>query len=63
MGEKKIRQDLIIRNLIGSDAYKAQREMGLDNLNEVDNQGLIIEEIGEKLKGAKVNLINVNNEL
>ena len=42
---------------------KAQREMGLDNIKEVDNQGLIIDSIGENIKGANANLVNINNEL
>ena len=42
---------------------KAQREMGLDNIKEVDNQGLMINSIGENIKGANANLTNINNEL
>ena len=57
------RQKLISGELTGADALKAQREMGLDNIKEVDNQGLIIDSIGENIKGANANLVNVNNEL
>ncbi len=57
------RQKLISGELTGADALKAQREMGLDNIKEVDNQGLIIDSIGEKIKGANANLVNINNEL
>ena len=62
--EKKRRQEDLVRgNLTGADAMKAQREMGLDNIKEVDNQGLIIDSIGENIKGANANLTNINNEL
>ena len=37
--------------------------MGLDNLKEVDNQGLIIDSIGENIKVANANLVNINAEL
>ena len=37
--------------------------MGLDNIKEVDNQGLMINSIGENIKGANANLTNINNEL
>ena len=57
------RQKLISGELTGADALKAQREMGLDNIKEVDNQGLIIDSIGENIKGANANLVNINNEL
>ena len=40
--KKRMQEDLIKGNLTGSDAIKAQREMGLENVKEVDNQGLII---------------------
>ena len=62
--EKKRRQEeLVSGNLKGTDAIKAQRELGLENLKEVDNQGIMINEIGENIKGANVNLENINNEL
>ena len=62
--EKKRRQEDLVRgNLTGADAMKAQREMGLDNIKEVDNQGLMINSIGENIKGANANLTNINNEL
>ena len=62
--EKKRRQEDLVRgNLTGADAMKAQREMGLDNIKEVDNQGLIIDSIGENIKGANANLTNINNDL
>ena len=48
---------------ICADAKRAEREMGLENLKEVDNQGLIIDSIGENIKGANNNLVNINNEL
>ena len=62
--EKKRReQDLLEGKLIGADALKAQREIGLENVKEVDNQGLIIDSIGENIKTANVNLTNINTEL
>ena len=61
--KKRMQEDLIKGNLTGSDAIKAQREMGLENVKEVDNQGLIIDSIGENIKGANANLTNINNEL
>ena len=62
--EKKRRQEDLVRgNLTGADAMKAQREMGLDNIKEVDNQGLMIDSIGENIKSANVNLTNINNDL
>ena len=62
--EKKRRQEDLVRgNLTGADAMKAQREMGLDNIKEVDNQGLMINSIGENIKGANANLTNINNDL
>ena len=62
-GRKRNQEDLINGKLSGADALKAQKEMGLQNLKEVDNQGLIIDSIGENIKSANVNLVNVNNEL
>ena len=62
-GRKRKQEDLINGKLSGADALKAQREMGLDNLKEVDNQGLIIDSIGENIKTANANLVNINNEL
>ena len=32
-------------------------------MKEVDNQGLIVDSIGENIKSANVNLTNINNEL
>ena len=61
--KKRMQEDLVSGNLTGSNAIKAQREMGLDNIKEVDNQGLIIDSIGENIKSANANLVNVNNEL
>ena len=56
-------EDLKQGKLSGPDALKAQREMGLDNLREVDNHGLMIDSIGENIKSANKNLVNVNVEL
>ena len=62
--EKKRREeDLRSGKLTGADAIKAQREIGLDNVKEVDNQGLMIDSIGENIKNANINLTNINNEL
>ena len=62
--EKKRREeDLRSGKLTGADAIKAQREIGLDNVKEVDNQGLMIDSIGENIKTANINLTNINNEL
>ena len=60
---KRAQEDLKQGKLTGADALKVQREMGLDNLREVDNQGLIIESAGENIKIANRNLKNVNVEL
>ena len=60
---KRKQEDLINGKLTGADALKTQREMGLDNLKEVDNQGLIIDSIGENIKTANANLVNINAEL
>ena len=61
--KKRREQDLIEGKLTGADALKAQREIGLENMKEVDNQGLIVDSIGENIKTANVNLTNINNEL
>ena len=62
--EKKRREeDLVNGKLTGADAIKAQKEMGLQILKEVDNQGMIIDSIGENIKGANANLVNINAEL
>ena len=62
--EKKRREeDLRSGKLTGADAIKAQREIGLDNVKEVDNQGLMIDSIEENIKTANINLTNINNEL
>ena len=62
--EKKRREeDLRSGKLTGADAIKTQREIGLDNVKEVDNQGLMIDSIGENIKTANINLTNINNEL
>ena len=61
--KKRKQEDLINGKLTGADALKTQREMGLDNLKEVDNQGLIIDSIGENIKVANANLVNINAEL
>ena len=37
--------------------------MGLDNLREVDNQGLMIDSIGQNIKSTNKNLVNINVEL
>ena len=63
MGKKRREQDLLEGKLTGADALKAQREIGLENVKEVDNQGLIIDSIGENIKTANVNLTNINTEL
>ena len=60
---RKLQQDLINGTLTGADALKAQRMIGLENVKEVDNQGLIIDSIAENVKGANVNLTNINAEL
>ena len=62
-GKKRRQEELLKGNLTGADAKRAEREMGLENLKEVDNQGLIIDSIGENIKGANNNLVNINNEL
>ena len=62
--EKKRREnDLLSGKLKGDEAIKAQREIGLDNIKEVDNHGKIIDSIAENIKGANLNLENINNNL
>jgi hypothetical protein len=61
--KKRREEDLINGKLTGADAIKAQKEMGLQILKEVDNQGMIIDSIGENIKGANANLVNINAEL
>ena len=62
--EKKRREeDLKSGKLTGADVIQAQREIGLDNVKEADNQGLMIDSIEENIKNANINLTNINNEL
>ena len=56
----RAKQDLMEGKLTGADALKAAREIGLDNIKETDNQGLMIESIAENVKGANQNLTNIN---
>ena len=56
----RAKQDLMEGKLTGADALKAAREVGLDNIKETDNQGLMIESIAENVKGANQNLTNIN---
>ena len=42
---------------------KAERDMALDQVKQVDEQGLIVNSIGENLKGAGANLTNINSGL
>ena len=58
--KERRKQDLIDGKLTGADAIKGQREMACDNVREVDNQGLMIDDIAENIKTANVNLTNVN---
>ena len=56
-------EDLKEGKLTGADAQQAKREMQLDNLKEVDNQGLMIDSIHNNIKSANNNLVNINTEL
>ena len=49
--------------LEGVDRMKTEREILLDNQKEVDNQGLIIDNIQENVKAVGVNLANINTDL
>ena len=49
--------------LEGADKKKAEREILLENQKQVDNQGLIIDSIQEKVKAVGTNLNNINTEL
>ena len=49
--------------LEGPERMKTEREILLDNHKEVDNQGLIINNIQESVKAVGVNLNNINSEL
>ena len=58
-----INQELLMRGeLKGVEKKKAQRDMALDQVKEVDNQGLIIDSIGKYTRDAVVNLANMNDE-
>lgn len=58
-----INQELLMRGeLKGVEKKKAQRDMALDQVKEVDNQGLIIDSIGKHVRDANVNLANMNDE-
>ena len=56
-------EDLKEGKLTGADTQQAKREMQLDNLKEVDNQGLMIDSIHNNIKNANNNLVNINTEL
>ena len=49
--------------LEGAAAEEAKRAENLENMKQVDNQGLIIESIANNIKGANNDLANINNEL
>jgi hypothetical protein len=49
--------------LTGVERKKAQRDMALDQVKEVDEQGLMLNSIHDNVKGANVNLTNMNIEV
>lgn len=49
--------------LTGVERKKAERDMALDNVKEVDEQGLLIDSIHSNVKSANSNLSNMNEEL
>ena len=49
--------------LTGVERKKAQRDMALDQVKEVDEQGLMLNSIHDNVKGANVNLTNMNVEV
>ena len=55
--------DLFAGRLTGADLYEAQNKVLLDQHKEIDNHGVTIEAIGENIKNANANLLNINNEL
>ena len=62
---KKLTQtmELFSGRLSGADLYEAENNVLLDQHKNIDNQGVIIESIGEHIKGAVNNLGNINSEL
>ena len=48
--------------LTGVEQKKAQRDMALDNVKEVDEQGLLIDSIHSNIKGANSNFSNMSEE-
>ena len=49
--------------LTGVERKKAQRDMALDQVKEVEEQGLMLNSIHDNVKGANVNLTNMNVEV
>ena len=49
--------------LTGVERKKAQRDMALDQVKEVDEQGLMLNSIHDNVKGANENLTNMNVEV
>ena len=49
--------------LTGVERKKAQRDMALDQVKEVDEQGLMLDSIHDNVKGANTNLENMNVEV
>ena len=49
--------------LTGVERKKAQRDMALDQVKEVEEQGLMLNSIHDNVKGANVNLTNMNIEV
>ena len=49
--------------LTGTEKKKAEREIVLDNCKEVDNQGLIINDIHLNIQQTGDHLVDINNEL
>jgi len=57
-------QERLMRGeLHGVEKKKAERDMALDQVKQVDEQGLIVNSIGENIKGAGANLTNINSGL
>ncbi len=50
-------------HLEGADAEEAKRAENLENMKQIDNQGLIVDSIANNIKDANNNLDNINTEL
>lgn len=56
------KERLMRGELHGVEKKKAERDMALDQMKDIDEHGLLIDSIGDNLKGAGNNLTNMNVE-